>query len=165
MRNRLLVAALAFVSANAWADPASQESVETLLAVTRTESMMESMYSGVEQMMRQGMQQSVQGKTLTAEQQLLIDAVPGKFIAVMREEFNWTKMQPLYVALYRDTFDQQEIDGLIAFYRSPAGQAFVNKMPVVMQKSLALAQSQLQSLAPKMKAAMDQAMADAKIAR
>lgn len=165
MRIRLCIAALALTAANAWAVPASQESVEALLQATRAESTINTMYGLVEQSMRQGMQQSLQGKPLTAEQQRVVDAMPGKFIAVMREEFNWARMKPLYVQLYRDTFDQEEIDGLVAFYRSPAGQAFVDKMPVVMQKSIALTQAQMQTFLPKMKAAMDEAMAEAKIAK
>lgn len=56
-----------------------------------------------------------------------------------------------------------EIDGLIAFYASPAGQAFINKMPVVLQKSMAISQSLMQSLMPKMSAAMKEAMTEAKI--
>jgi hypothetical protein len=165
MRDRLFITALVLVAANAWAAPASRESVETLLEVTRVESTMDTVYGMVEQTMRQGMQQSMQGKPITEEQQRVLDAVPGKFVTIMREEFNWQKMKPLYVDLYRDTFEQEEIDGLIAFYRSPAGQAFVNKMPVVMQKSIALSQSRLQTFLPKMKAAMDHAMAEAGIAR
>jgi len=165
MRLPSFIGALALVAANAWAEPPTPESVEALLAATRAETMMNSMYAVVEQSMRDGMRQSMQGKTLTDEQQRVLDAVPGKFIAVMREEFNWPKMKPLYVQLYRETFDQEEIDGLIAFYRSPAGQAFVNKMPTVMQKSMAISQAQLQTFLPKMRAAMEQAMAEAKVAQ
>ena len=65
--------------------------------------------------------------------------------------------------LYRDTFEQEEVDGLLVFYASPAGQAYVNKMPVVMQKSMALSQSLMQSIIPKMTAAMQDAIAEAKI--
>ena len=162
MRKLLTFAAL-LAALNASAAPASQESVENLLAATKVESMMDSMYVGMEQMMRQGMNQAAQGKPLSAEQQRIFDAVPTKFVAVMREELNWEKMKPLYVQLYRDTFEQDEIDGLVAFYTSPAGKAFVNKMPLVMQKSLALSQSLMQSLIPKMKAAMKDAMAEAKV--
>ena len=72
-------------------------------------------------------------------------------------------MKPLYVQLYRDTFEQEEVDGLLAFYASPTGQAFVNKMPMVMQKSMALSQSLMQSIIPKMTAAMKDAMAEAKV--
>ena len=160
---RLLALAALFASLNAHAEPASQESVENLLAATKVESMMDSMYSGVEQMMRQSMKQAAQGKPLSPEQQRIFDAVPTKFVAVMREEMNWQKMKPLYVQVYRDTFEQEEVDGLLAFYASPAGQAFVNKMPIVMQKSMALSQSLMQSLIPKMTAAMKDAMTEAKV--
>jgi hypothetical protein len=109
------------------------------------------------------MQQAAQGKTLTAEQQRIFDAVPARFVAVMRAEFGWAKMKPMYVQLYRDTFEQEEIDGLIAFYRSPVGQAFTSKMPLIMQKSMALTQAQMQTFIPKMKAAMEGAIAEAKV--
>jgi len=160
---RLLAFAALLAALNAYATPASQESVESLLAATKVESMMDSMYGGVEQMMRQGMKQAAQGKPLSPEQQRIFDAVPTKFVAVMREEMNWQKMKPLYVQLYRDTFEQEEVDGLLVFYASPVGQAFVNKMPIVMQKSMALSQSLMQSIIPKMTAAMKDAMAEAKV--
>ena len=163
MRQLIAIAAAIFIAFDASAGPANQESVETLLAVTRTETMMDSMSGGMEQMMRQGMQQAAQGKTLTAEQQRIFDAVPARFVAVMRAEFGWAKMKPMYVQLYRDTFEQEEIDGLIAFYRSPVGQAFTSKMPLIMQKSMALTQAQMQTFIPKMKAAMEGAIAEAKV--
>jgi hypothetical protein len=161
---RLLALATLLASLSAHAAPASQESVEKMMAATKVETMMDSMYAGMEQMMRQGMKQAVQGKPLSPEQQRILDGVPAKFVAVMREEMNWQKMKPLYVQLYRDTFEQEEIDGMLAFYATPAGQALVNKMPVVMQKSMALSQSLMQSLIPKMAAPMKEAMTEAKIA-
>jgi hypothetical protein len=150
---------------NAFAAPASQESVENLLMATKAESMMDSMYGGMEQMMRQGMRQAVKDKPLSPEQQRILDAVPTKFVAVMREEMNWQKMKPLYVQLYRDTFEQEEIDALIVFYASPVGQTFLKKMPLVMEKSMALSQSLMQSIIPKMTAAMKDAMAQAKVSK
>jgi hypothetical protein len=165
MRKCLAIAAALFIAVDASAAPPSQESVEALLAVTKTQTMMDSVYGNVEQMMRQGVQQAAHGETLSAEQQRVLDAVPARFVAVLREEFNWEKMKPMYVQIYRDSFDQEEIDGLVAFYRSPAGQALVNKMPGVMQKSMAMAQSQMQALLPKMKAAIDNAIAEAKISK
>lgn len=34
---------------------------------------------------------------------------------------------------FRDSFTQDEIDGAIRFYKSAAGQAYVKKLPLVMQ--------------------------------
>lgn len=161
MRVFALLALLASFAVHA--APASQESVEALLTVTKTEALMDSLYSGMEQMMRQSIRQTSQGESLNEEQQRALDVVPAKFVAVMREEMSWQKMKPLYVQLYSETFDQEEIDGMLAFYSSPTGQAVLKKMPVVMQKSLKISQSLLQSTIPKMKAAIDDAMKEAKI--
>jgi len=71
-------------------------------------------------------------------------------------------MRPLYIQIYQETFTQEEIDGLIAFYKSPAGVAFVDKMPVVMQRSMSIMQSRIAPMMEKMKAAMQQAADEAK---
>jgi hypothetical protein len=160
---RTLVIAALLASFGVQAAPASQESVEALLAVTRTEAMMDSLYSGMDQLMRRSINQALQGKSLSAEQQRALDAVPTKFVAVMREEMSWQKMKPQYVQLYRETFEQEEVDGMLAFYAGPAGKALINKMPVVMQRSLVLSQSLLESVIPKMKVAVEDAMNEAKV--
>lgn len=164
MRKLLAFAAL-LIACSAYAAPPSQESVEQLLAAMRTESMMETMYGSVEQVMRQNMKQAMQGKPVSEQQQRFLDAVPAKFAAVMREELDWAKLKPMYIQVYRETFEQDEIDGLVAFYTSPAGQAFVNKMPVVVQRTMVLMQTTMQTLAPRMSAAIKEALAEAKVPR
>ena len=165
VRKLLLASVMVVFVSQAAAAPASPESVEALLTATKAESMIESVYASMEQFMRTSMQQAAGGKTLTPEQQQVIDSLPAKFLALMRSEFTWDKLKPQYVQLYRETFDQEEIDGLAAFYRSTAGQAFINKMPIVMQKSMAISQSQMQALFPKIKSAVDQAISEAKLAK
>lgn len=166
MRNLLLVSALLLATLGpAQAAPASSESIETLLTVTKSEALTDSVYAQVEQSMRLAMQQGAAGKTLTAEQQQIVDQMSGKLVALMRSELNWTKLKPLYVQLYSENFEQDEIDELIAFYRSKAGQAFVTKMPLVMQKSMDIATTQLQVLMPKIRQLVEQAKKDAKLVK
>ncbi len=165
MKKFLSALVLAASAMLAQAAPASTESIERLLALTRVESLLDSMYASTEQMMRQNMRQSLGNQPLTAEQQRVVDALPGKFSQVMRQEFNWSTLKPMYVRVYQETFEQSEIDGLIAFYASPAGQAFVDKMPLVMQRSMALMQEQMRSILPRMTREIEQAMKDAKIPR
>ena len=159
MRVFTLVALLA--SFTVQAAPVSQDSVEALLSVTKTEAIMDSLYSGMDQVMRQTVNQTVQGKSLSAEQQRALNAVATNFVSVMREEMSWQKMKPLYVRLYRETFEQEEIDGMLAFYSSPAGTALINKTPLLMQKSLTLSQELLQSAVPRMNTAIEEAMTGA----
>ena len=145
--------------------PPSPDSIEALLAATRAEKLVDTMLANVDQVMRQSMAAGVQGQQFSAEQQRVIDGARAKFVQVLREELTWDKLRPLYVQIYQETFTQEEIDGLIAFYNSPAGVAFVEKMPVVMQKSMSITQSRLGPMMEKMKAAMQQAIAEARAAK
>ena len=146
------------------AQPTS-ESIDTLLTLTKTEALLDSMYGNVEQVMRQAMAQAVAGKSLSDEQRRYLEATPKRFITFMREELSWDSLKPMYIEIYRDSFTQEEIDGLIAFYQSPVGMAFVNKMPMVMQKSMTSMQARMQPMMEKMRAAMRQALEDAKVAK
>ena len=64
---------------------------------------------------------------------------------------------------------QAERDGyradLLAFYRSPAGVALLEKMPLVTQKSTAITQQRIGPLVEKLKASMAKTVQDAKTAK
>ena len=166
MRNIIAVLVLLLSSAvGCRAEPPTDESINTLLTITKTEAVLESVYGSMEQAMRQGMTLAAAGKPLSAEQQRFFEAAPKRFAGVMREELSWESIRPIYIELYKDNFTQEEIDGLIAFYRSPVGVAFINKMPVVMQKSTVTMQSRLRPMMGKMQAAMKEALEEAKIAK
>jgi len=49
---------------------------------------------------------------------------------------DWTKLEPMYIRIYQKTFSQEEVDGMIAFYKTPGGQAVVSKMPTAMQNTM-----------------------------
>lgn len=163
MQKTLAACLLSFSALACMAAPPSAESIDTLLSVTKSESMVESMYGNLEQTMRQAMDQAAGPKPPSAEQKRVLDAAPKQFMKVIKEELSWATLKPVYVQIYQESFTQEELDGLIAFYRSPAGHAFIEKMPAVMQKSMAYTQSRIAPLMEKMKAAMDKAMADAKL--
>ena len=164
--NRLLFALLIVIAASrANAEPASEQSAKQLLKVARSEAILDSMYSTMERIVQNAMQQAMAGKAITPEQQRIMDTVPARLFSIMRSELSWDKLEPEYVRLYTETFDQSEIDGLIAFYQSSAGQAYLSKMPTVMQKSVAIGQMHMQAVAPKMREAIDQALIEAKLAQ
>ena len=157
--------ALAALTASCWAAPPSEQSILTLLDLTQAQSMLESSMGNMEKMVRQGMVQASAGKELTDEQKRVLEVAPGKIVAAMREQLNWDTLKPMYLTIYKESFDQTEIDGLIAFYRSPIGQSFIAKMPVVMQKTVGLMQQQMQQFLPRLQESMKQALEDAKVTR
>lgn len=161
----LVLLSTVFFTLSANATQPTSSSIDLLLSVTKTEKMLDSMYFLVEKSMNQYLAESLKDKKLSPTQKRLIDAAPSKFTQVMREEMSWEMMRPLYIQIYQESFTQEEIDGLIAFYKSPAGSAFVEKMPVVMQKSMSVMQSRMGPMMEKMQAAMNQAIAEAKAAK
>lgn len=43
----------------------------------------------------------------------------------------------MYLRIYRKSLIQREVDGMIAFYKTPAGPAVIKKLPLIMQNSMA----------------------------
>ncbi len=124
----------------------SDESIRQLLEVTDARKLVEGMMNQMDGVMRNTMQQSLQGKTVTPEQQQIIDDMRSKTVALMKKELGWDNLEPIYLRIYRDSFTQEEIDGMLALYRTPAGQALVKKMPVVMQRSALEMQGRMETL-------------------
>lgn len=149
----------------AHAAPPSDASIDTLIAVTHADRMSENVSAGLDPMMRQMMASMSQGQKFTAEQQRAFDNMVANMTKVVREEISWEKMKPVTMQIYREVFTQEEVDGMIAFYRTPAGASMVEKMPLVVQKSMTLMQSRMVPMMQKMQAAMRQAVADARAAK
>ena len=156
MRKPILVTTLIAAAQLAIAAPPSAQSIETLLEVTKVESMVDSMYASVESMMRQMMEKTIGNKSLTTEQRKSLEAMPARFVTLFKSEISWSTLKPQYIQIYKEVFEQEDIDGMITFYRSPVGQSCILKMPLAMQKSMMMAQSQMQSLIPKMQQAIEQ---------
>ena len=83
----------------------------------------------------------------------------------MRQEITWASLKPMYIKIYKETFDQEEIDGLTAFYSSKVGQTYINKMPVAMQKTMSAVQQRMAPVISKMGDAMKAALAEAKVGK
>jgi hypothetical protein len=86
---------------------------------------------------------------VSPQQQKIMDDLSGKIVALAKEEMNWPNIEPMMAGIYRDTFTQHEVDGMLAFYRSEAGQAVITKLPGAMQRTMEGMQSHVKTLTPK----------------
>lgn len=139
MRNRnwvvvawLLLAGLA--SAND--APPTDDSIRQLLEITDAHNLLDTMKAQVNGMVTASIQQAQQSAPLTPEKQAILDGMRTKMLAAMDEALNWDALLPIYLRTYRESFTQDELDGITAFYKSPAGQAFIKKMPAIMQNMM-----------------------------
>lgn len=141
----------------AWAAPASEKSIETLLAITQSEKLINKASADMEKHIQAGVQAGLGGRRPTAQEQQVMDKVVRESAAVLRQEMSWATMRPLMVKIYRDTFTQEEVDGQIAFYRTPVGASVVAKMPAVMDATTAAMQQSMVAVMPKLQAISEKA--------
>jgi hypothetical protein len=138
----LLLAVLTF-SPSTQAAPPSDQSIDQLLQLTKVAKLMDSVFDQMDGMIKTSLQQATKGKPLSADEQAIMDKQQAKMVSIMKEELSWDKMKDLYIQAYRETFSQEEINGLIAFYRTPVGQSFVSKQPELMKRSLTIMQQRM----------------------
>jgi uncharacterized protein len=115
---------------------ASDASISELLELTNARQLVAGMKAPVDAMMNDAMRDALKGKTVTPEVQAIIDRSMAKMCDVINDTLSWDALLPIYQRTYRDSFSEEELAGVIAFYKSPAGQAVVKKMPLVLQNLL-----------------------------
>jgi hypothetical protein len=112
--------------------------------------------------MSNAMQQELRGRNPTPRQQQAIEKMKDKMVAVMQGELSWANLEPMYMRLYRESFTEEEIGGMLSFYRTPAGQAVINKTPALMQKTMQEMQRMMSGMSPKMQKILEEFLADMK---
>lgn len=140
----------------------SSESIQELIAVTDSKKIIDNMGAGLEGMMNTSMQQTLQGKPISPEQEAILAKMKTKIVTLMKEEISWSKLEPVTIQIYKESFSQEEVDGMLTFYKSPAGQAVIKKMPVVMQKSMSLMQTNMSTIIPKMQKIQEETLVELK---
>jgi hypothetical protein len=139
---------------SAVAAPPSPESIDKLFRLVELDKMMQLMVSQSEQMMKAGMDEALKRNNANPEMRERAAAMQQKMGAVIRDELSLAKLQPLISRVYIETFTQEEVDGLIAFYDSPAGRAMITKMPIAMNRTMSLMQQRMGPMMERMKKAV-----------
>ncbi len=121
----------------------TEQSIRKLLTVTDARKILDTMMAQFDGSIEAGMQQALQGRTVTPDQQKMMENMRHNIMKIFKEELSWESLEPIYIQAYRDSFTQKEIDGMLAFYNSQAGQAMIKKMPVVMQNTMVLMQKRM----------------------
>ena len=115
-----------------------QQKIERILDLTNPESAVTEVVNQVE-----GMLQQIQ-PTPTPQQKARRQEALDKIAKLTRERMR--KVRPDLVKAYSDLFSDAEIDGLLAFYESPAGKASITKIPAVNARLGSIIQSELNAI-------------------
>lgn len=139
----LLLSLMAAIVAPALAREPTDEEIERLLTASRAQSMLAGIQPQVEAMQREQFAQLTQGKTLTSEQQAEIQQIQLKTSNIVRQSLAWESMRPVYLDVYRRTFDDDDVKSMTKFYESRAGQHLLDRTPVMMQTLMVAIQQKM----------------------
>lgn len=124
-------------------------SVRELLQVMQTQKLLDSQMAQLDQLFDATLKPAIPDGKTSPEQQQAMETLKGKLSTLLKAEMGWSTMEPMMIEIYMKSFSQSEIDSMLTFYRSPAGQAVIEKMPVVMQNTMLLMQERMQIIMPK----------------
>jgi hypothetical protein len=137
----------------AFADESSKDAkIKEMFHLAKLDQMLQKSLEISANQVKSGFFQQLMGLQMTAEEQQSMQVVQSKLQKVLTEGLSWETLQPAYVKLYSDTFSEDEIDGMLTFYKSPAGQAMLAKTPELMAQSNAMVQQRLVVLKPQFEA-------------
>jgi hypothetical protein len=153
VQGTLLATALCFAAVVplAHADEATRRAkAEQMLTLTKTDSMMSTQLDALRTRVNELATQQSGPITKTPAQKKLTDDYLKQVQGVTDDEVGWTKLRPLVIQAYADSFTDEELDGIIAFYKTPAGQAIVTKTPALSDKTMGLVQGRIKDMQPKL---------------
>ncbi len=156
MKRLLFILFAALFSLPAFATPAQDASIEKLLILTDAQKLSESAISDSDEIIETTLKPVLQLDNMTAEKKKLIESFLEKYKNIVKEEFSWEKMMPDYIRIYRETFTEEELQNLIAFYESPTGQMFIRKTPEIMDKMSDLLRMKMVSILSRMNTALNE---------
>ncbi len=135
----------------AHADDASHRAkAEQMLAVTKSDTQMQTQLSALEARINELAKQQSGVAPLNTAQTKLTDDYQKQINTITMDEVGYEKIRPLIVQYYVDSFTEAELDGILAFYKTPAGQALITKTPDLAMKSTTLVQNRIKELQPKL---------------
>jgi uncharacterized protein len=96
----------------------------------------------------------------TDEQRARIQETQRKVTALVTERIK--KAMPELARIYADVYTEEELDGILAFYNSPVGKSFLQKMPEVMERSVPVSMQLNNDIVKELQPEMDKLSREAK---
>ena len=120
-----------------------------MLQLTDMEKMTIQLKTQVMQMQNQTMSTMLDRQNVDASQRQAALGFQNEMMQMVFDELSWDKMEGDYITILTDVYSEEELKAITRFYRSPAGQSMLKKQPRIMERSLALSQTYMRNLVPK----------------
>lgn len=113
---------------------------------------------------RQMQMAQVKSMTLSTFDAKAAKEVRERAMNYLQQELSWKNLKEEFVTAYAEVFTEEELAGLVAFYKSPAGKSYVEKVPTLMQRSGEITQKRMVEIGPKIRSMVGEAAEEHKAA-
>lgn len=147
----ILLMMLAVGCCAARADEASKRAkAQELFMLLHMDRMMDQLMTGVHSQVQQIVQSMPGADQATPEQKKQIEDFQQRVLTLVNQRLGWKALEPDFINLYASTYTEDELDGIIGFYKSPVGQKMLEKTPQLMAKSTELTQQRMREVQPQL---------------
>jgi hypothetical protein len=118
---------------------ASKESVQELITIAQIDKVTQMAFGPIVENLNNSIELYksnflANNKTNNSQKALLVKRL-NDVKETMKEDLSWKNQEPMYTRIYSENLTQEEVDGVIAFYKSPAGQSWLKKTPLIFEKA------------------------------
>lgn len=136
-------------------DAAKRAKVTEMLNLLHIDRTMDQLMNIFEQQAIAASNAKMTGQGANADQKARVDAFQKQLFEFIESQISWKAMQSDYVDMYAQTFTEDEIDGILAFYKSPAGVAMIAKTPELTSKASLMAAKKMLTIKPEIQKMVD----------
>ncbi|MDQ9820350.1 DUF2059 domain-containing protein [Acinetobacter bereziniae] len=134
----------------AFAAQASDQQAQQLLKVMNIDQLlqetMQQIRPQLDQQAYQIIKMSVNKEQLSPQEQIVANELADKMYAQSQKTVSWEQIKPLYLKIYKDVFNAEEVQAQIDFYSSAVGQSILKKSPQIAQETMKMMNTQLSNI-------------------
>ena len=135
-------------------DQAKLSAIEELISLSKLDQMQKQMFPQVQQMMVNSIEKAIPAEMQSSPDRSKVAAelrdFENRLFDLMKDRMDFARMKPDYLRLYDETFTSEEVAGIVAFYKTPAGQAYLAKLPILTSKSMEMVQRMMADFMPQL---------------
>ncbi len=147
-KSTILAAVLLVMTGLLQADEVSKKlKAEQMLELTGSAKMMKESFAQIQKMQASQLEKM----ELPAEAKPAAAEIQKRLMDMLAERLSWDRMRPTMVKLYMEIFTEDELNAIVSFYSTTAGQSMVAKMPQIMAKSMEMTMGLMSDVMPEIK--------------
>lgn len=160
MRTKLFIIAvtLTFNCASTWAQdtselPKTAVLAEELLTLFQVDKAMDGAFQQVMNMQEEMADSKPSSPEQKEKQRLALQASLDE----TKKLFGWETIKPAFIEIYSEVFTEEELQGMIDFFKSPLGQKWIAKQPQLQAATMQKMQAIMMEAQPKIQEAIKNA--------